>query len=46
MLHSLTLNFTPEGVIVQNEDFISYNKLDFAQYTVDLEFYDISNLRE
>lgn len=31
----------PEGILVQNEDFVTRNKVDFAQYTVDLEFQDV-----
>jgi len=31
----------PDGILVQNEDFVTRNKVDFAQYTVDLEFHDV-----
>jgi len=31
----------PEGILVQNEDFVTRNNVDFAQYTVDLEFQDV-----
>ena len=31
----------PDGILAQNEDFVTRNKEGFAQYTVDLEFHDV-----
>jgi len=39
-----SLFLKPEGILIQNEDFNIRNKVDFAQYTVDLEVYNVPML--